>query len=40
MIELKAFFMKTLLEWMSASRMFSFSDLIELLDFCNFGALL
>lgn len=39
MIELKAFFTKTLLEWMSASGMFSFASLVDLVDFCSFRAL-
>lgn len=39
MIELKAFFTKTFLEWMSASGMFSFASLVDLIDFCSFRAL-
>lgn len=36
MLELKALFMKTLPEWMTAPGMFSFSNLSKLIDICNF----
>ena len=36
MLKLKGLFMKSLLEWMTASRMFTFTSLSEFIDFCNY----
>ena len=39
-IGLKDLFMKTLLEWMTDNFRFTFFNLVELIDFCNFRVIL
>lgn len=37
-LDLKLSFLKSLFVWMNASEQFSFFDLLEMLDLCNFHA--
>jgi hypothetical protein len=37
-LDLKLSFLKSLFVWMNASEQFSFFDLLEMLDLCNFRA--